>query len=788
MQVLAIGFTCCIAIVLYVQDELSYESFHENKSRIFRITTANNFNGEENRYSRTPVPLGELLKSDNKDVVHVARVATREATAYIAESKTKFLESNFCFADAEILSIFSFKFLSGQSQTALKDVKSAVITDRIAEKYFGSVANSIGKTIVIENRIELTVTGVVEQWPATTHWTPGIITHFENYYALESEGIADYLRTDWIYTSVFTYALLHDPARAEAVTDHVNRIRMTHADERVKESVRYSLQPLESIHLNSDFSFENNAGALTYIYIFSIVGALVLVIGCFNFINLSIARALKRNKEIGMKKVLGIDRRSLVFQLFGESILYVVVAFLVSVGIIYFIIPVINDVSGKQIVLGNLISIKTVGVVIAVILSTSFLAGVYPALQISRVNVYKALKGQSVVGAGKFQLRKVLVVTQFFIAITLILFTMVVNRQLEFMRNKSLGFKKDFVMTIPLFSDSFNSILGSRIDIDYRKRMIAFEESVLKNSNIESITCSSFLPGQGAISALIQTDSLTEQSNVFIPLVSVDYDFIEAYGIELLGGRNFSRSFGTDHLQAFIVNEEALRTLGFGTPDQAIGKRLMAVGKEGQVVGVIRNYHVQGLQYALQPLVLEVAASRFSTFSVKVNGEQVQESIDVLKSEWDKFFPESIFEYHFLDETLQQNYENEQRLARVIGYFSIFTYIIAGLGLFGLAVYINEQRSREVGIRKVLGATTSSIFVTLSSEFVKLISIAFVVAVPISVYIAIQWLEGFHYKTSIGVDMFLIVLTITSLIVLLTISFQTLKASRTNPVNVLKAE
>ncbi len=785
---LVIGFTCCIAIVLYVQDELSYEAFHENKARIFRVTTASIYNGEENRYSRTPVPLGELLKASSKDVEHVARVASREATVLIPDRKSKFLERNFCFADAEVLQMFTFRFLSGQSQSALKDVKSALITDQIAEKYFGSVANSIGKTIVIENRLELTVTGVVEHWPVTTHWTPGIITHFENYYALESEGIANYLRTDWVYTSVFTYLLLPDPAKANAITDHVNEIRSSHADERVKESVRYSLQPLEAIHLNSDFTYENNSGAITYNYIFSVVGVLMLVIGCFNFINLSIARSLKRAKEIGMKKALGIDRRSLTVQLFGESMLYVVVAFIVSLAVVYFIVPVINDVSGKQISIDSLFSPMTIGIMVAVILVTAFMAGVYPALHISGINVYKALKGHSSAYTGRFQLRKVLVVVQFFIAITLILFTMVVNRQLEFMRNKSLGFDKDHVITIPLFSDSFNSILGSRIDIDYRKRMIAFEDEVLKNSNIESITCSSFLPGQGAISALIQTDSLTEQSNVFAPLVSVDYDFVEAYGIELVAGRNFSRSFGTDHLQSFIVNEEALRTLGFGSADQAIGKRLMAVGKEGQVVGVIRNYHVQGLQYALQPLVLEVAASKFSSFSVKVNGTQIQEAIAVLKSEWDKFFPESIFEYHFLDEALQQNYENEQRLSRVIGYFSVFTYVIAGLGLFGLAAYINEQRTREVGIRKVLGATMSSIFVTLSSEFVKLISIAFVTAVPVSIFVAVQWLEGFHYKSPIGVTMFFFVLGITALIVLLTISYQTLRATRTNPAEVLKTE
>jgi putative ABC transport system permease protein len=617
---------------------------------------------------------------------------------------------------------------------------------------------------------------------------PEFITHFDNYFALENEGIAEFLRGDWLYTSVFTYILAERHSNPARIQDQINEVRKKYADERVLQNVSYTLQPLTDIHLYSNFSYENNSGVL-YLYIFSLAGILILSIASFNFINLSIARSLRRNKEIGMKKVLGLNRKSLIVQLLGESFLYVMVAFIFSIILLAAVVPVVNEVTGNQLFVYNLLTTPTLLVIGIVLLFTSLLAGGYPAFYISGIDIFKALKGQVAYRTGKFQLRKVLVVMQFLIAITLILFTLIVNRQLNFMREKPLGFDKDHVLTIPLFSESFNSIIGSQMTADYRKRMIAFEETVLMNSNIQSITCSSFLPGQGAVPALITTDSLKETANIFIPLVSVDYDFVKSYGINLIAGREFSRASGTDHLNAFIINKEALKTLGFKTAEDALGKRLAAVGKDdGEVIGVIDNYHVQGLQYGLQPLILEVAASKFSTFSVKINSAAMHESIQFLKAEWDKSFPESVFEYHFLDETLDNNYENEEKLARTIGYFSIFTYIIAGLGLFGLAAYINEQRVREVGIRKVLGATTRSIFITLSSEFLKLIAIAFTIAVPFSIYLMNNWLENFFYKTTIEAGMFAGVITSTLFVVLLTISYQTLKASKTNPATVLKAE
>jgi putative ABC transport system permease protein len=785
---LAIGFACCLCILLFVQHELSYDKFHEHSSRIVRITTVSTFNENENRYARTPVPLAELISTEVKEVEKTARLAGREATVFISDRKIKGLERNFFFADPSILSIFTFHYIHGDPSKPIKDGSSVILTETLAKKYFGLAANSIGKTITVENRLELTVSAVIEDWPAASHVRPEMITHFDNYFALEREGIRQYLREDWLYTSVFTYALLHDGASIEAVSRDVNALRERYADDRVKKNVHYKVQPLEDIHLYSNFSFETAGGGIRYVYIFSVVGLLILLIACFNFINLSIARSLKRNKEIGMKKALGLNRKTLIVQLLGESLLYVVIAFFLAMAMVYVLLPLINTIIAKQLSLKGLLSVDTASILLLIVCFTGFMAGAYPAFYISGIDIYKALKGLVLVKSGKFQLRKVLVVLQFLIAITLILFTILVNRQLRFIKDQPLGFDGEHVLTIPLFSDNFNSILGSRIDADYRKRMIAYEESVLQNPRIKAITCSSFLPGQGAITALIRTDSLTEQSNVFIPLVSVDYDFLDAYQVRVLEGRNFSRSFGTDHLQAFIINEEAVKQLGFGTAGKAIGKRLSAVGKDGEVVGVMSNYHIQGLQFALQPLVLEVAASKFSTFSVKIDGSSISESISILKTAWDKFFPESIFEYTFLEEVLSDNYESEQQLAAVIGYFSVFTYIIAGLGLFGLAVYINEQRIKEVGIRKVLGATTSAIFVTLSSDFIRLIVIAFILAIPLSTFLMFSWLENFHYKTTLGFGMFIQVLLSTAFVALITITYQTIRAAQTNPAEVLKSE
>jgi len=423
-------------------------------------------------------------------------------------------------------------------------------------------------------------------------------------------------------------------------------------------------------------------------------------------------------------------------------------------------------------------------------LCTAALAGTYPSFYISRFNPVAVLKGTSVNPQGEsFTLRRVLIVTQFTISISLVVLALIFYRQMEFVRNKPLGFNRESMLAVPLFSSTPNSILGGGVDGPLRGRMNGFETELLRENAVESVTVSSALPGFGAVFALVQTDSLKEQDNVFIAATAVDYDFLECYNIEIAAGRKFSREFGTDHLQAVIINEQAVKKLGWKSPEMAIGKSISLMGKNASVVGVAKDFHFQGLQQPLRPLILEVAASKFTVFSMRLDPEKsITESIEHVKNIWDKIFPEKVFEYHFLDERLEQVYGNEQRMVNMMQYFSILAVFICSLGVFGLSAHINHQRTREMSIRKVLGASRRQIFATLSREFVFMVVVAFIIAVPFAWYLSHRWLETFAYRTAVGVLPFLIGGIVSIAIVLLTISYETVKTARANPVDSLKVE
>ena len=792
---LSLGISAAVAIYIHILDELSYDRFHEKGDRIYRVNTVTHFDGNENSYFTTSAPLGEFAKSNIKGLDGVTRLFARQASIQLMDAKTrsltpeKFREEHFFLADPSIFKIFSFVFIKGKPESALKDPSALVIDREIAVKYFGSVDAAMGRDVLFEGNTMLTISGVIENYPDQSHLAIKMLAHFDLYYSEETAGTQQYLRTDWLYNPLLTYILLKPNKDPSVVEAELNALKNRNADERVVAGVKLALQPLRDIHLHSDFSFAEETNNMRDIYILSSIGVLVLLLACINFINLSNVHSLKRAKEIGVRKVLGAQKSSLMIQFLGESSALVLLSFILAFSLLVSVLPVINEITAKHFRVHDLFSPKLMVGLYTLFIVTSFLAGLYPSFYVTRFQPAVVLKGiQGHRYTEGFLLRKLLIVFQFTVSVTLVVMGIIFFQQMEFVKRKPLGFQRDHMLTIPLFSDTPNSILGGGVDGPLRSRMNNFENEVMENSKVESVSISSALPGAGAVNALVVTDQIKPENNIFIAATAVDYNFLETYKMDLIAGRNFSKAFGTDHLQAFIINEQAVKTLGWDSPAQAIGQSIELLSKQGTVIGVVKDFHFQGLQQPLRPLILEVSAGKFTVFSLRLNANNIPGSIDWVKEKWEKIFPEMVFEYHFLDDRLDLNYAREQRMVTLMKYFSLLAIFISALGLFGLAAYINHLREKEVSIRKILGARPHEVFYILSRDFLKMAAVAFLLAAPVSFIFGRQWLETFSYKVSIGPLPFLIGGALILVTVMLTITYETMKSVNLNPVEKLRNE
>jgi putative ABC transport system permease protein len=792
---LSLGLCTALCVFLYISDELAYDRFHQQGDRIYRISETTHFNATEHRYPTTPAVLADFIRLHVTDVQATARVFQREGAIQVVSPHTtntitRFREANVLFAEPGLFSILSFQFLKGTANTALLKPNDVVLSHRVAEKYFGSAGQAMGQEILFEGNLPLTISAVIEDYPYQSHLTPEVILPFEHYYATEGNEVQRFLRTDWLYNPLYTYVLLKpgvDPAQAGKA---INTLPAKYGDERAATGVTFSLQPLHDIHLYSDFTFSEQPNAIRYVYILAAIGLLVLIIACVNFINLSTVHALKRAREIGVRKVLGAGRASLAWQFMGETLVMTCIAFLIAVVMLYLALPGLNILSHKHFTTTDLLQGKMLSGMLGILVTTFLLSGAYPSLFITRFNPLTVLMGFAAHrGSQGYQLRRVLIVGQFAVAITMVVLAFVFHQQMDFIHQKPLGYQKDHMLTIPLFSEDPNSFLGGGVDIALRGRMNTLEDEVLSQRGAEAVTVSSALPGQGAVNALVQTDSIQEHDNVFVAATSVDYDFLDAYKIPLAAGRNFSKATGTDHLQAFVINESASKMLGWLQPGNAIGQHLNLLGKEGYVIGVVRDFHFQGLQQPLRPLILEVAASKFTVFSLRLpHNRPLQQSIAIIQQAWNKVFPEKVFDHRFLDEHLQQAYDRERRLTRLMQYFSFLTVLIAALGLFGLAAYVNHRRAKEVSIRKLLGATPAQVFALLAGEFLKLVLLALAIGWPLSYWAGMAWLSDFAYKTPMHMAPFVAGAGVALLSVLIAVSYETIRTALINPANQLRKD
>lgn len=776
---LALGIACCVLILLYVRDELTYDRYHDHVERIYRIGTEMQRAGHDPMLmAMTPITVGPVAEETYAGIEASTRF--RQHRSHVARQTEGFYEDNFYYADAAVFDIFSWPLSQGNPQTALVQPQSVVLTEVMAEKYFGR-ANPMGEAILVGDSL-FTVTGVMAPVPANSHLNIDFLASFST---LEGPfRHAHWPQFPWWSLDYPTYVLLAEGSDAQAIGAQLWFLADQHiadTQEQYGTLQRYFLQPLADIHLGSShIGFEYAAtGSRTTVYLFAGIAFLILIIACVNFMNLATARSMQRAREVGMRKALGANRRQLVWQFLGESFLVTLAALVIAIVGILLVLPAFNALAGKTIVIQLWDDAALWIGLVALTLVTALLAGSYPAFALSGFRPLDTLKGVLSSDAKGRRLRQGLVVFQFATSVILIVATLGVFEQMQYMLNRDLGFDDEQVVVVPL--QSTPSVLDH-----YETVKQEFEAL----PTVLSAAVSSTVPGRTTSRIVYLPEGADESETQSIATLVTDFDFIETLGLKVVAGRAFSEAFATDPDEGFIVNEAAVRHHGWGTPEQAVGKALRWgwPGKPGHIVGVVADFNQSGLQQIVEPMVMHIQPSWFAYLSLKIQTEDMATTLSTLETTWRQWSPDRPFEYFFLDADYARQYEAEQQLARLFTTFATLAIVIACLGLFGLAAFMAERRTKEIGVRKVLGASASSIALLLSQDFLKLVGIAFLIAVPIAYAGLAQWLGTFAYATAIPWLVFLLAGGGALVAALLTVSYQALKAAFTDPAKALRYE
>ncbi|QHT65557.1 FtsX-like permease family protein [Rhodocytophaga rosea] len=792
---LALGLACSLLIGLYVQDEYSYDRHWTNSGRIFRLNQTSRFE-QEQKASTVALPAGPAIARSVTGVEAVTRLFIRSGSIQILANQGQkarlFQEREVAMVDSSFFKVFSLPLLYGNPATALNTPASVVISREMAQKYFGD-SNPMGKVLRYENIADLTITGVFADLPRNTDFTFDFLVNFDILFAVEQPSIAEFMQKDWLYNPAEIFLKLSPASSTAQVEAQFPKLLEQSGDDRVKAHIQYYLQALPEVHLYSgELIGVPSRGSIQFVVLLSAIAGLTLLVACFNYINLNTAQALRRAKEVGLRKTLGAARSQLVGQFMGEAFLQSILAFCLAILLAYILLPFLNELGDKQYVFPDFLHPQLLLFATALLVLTALLSGAYPALFTSGFLPVVALRGKiSQAVSNKQRLRQVLVIVQFSVTLVLITATIVIYQQVSYLRNKPLGFQKEQVVVIPLFGSGNSVNISQGVDGPFRMRMNTFEQALSQNIRIQGSTALSAMPGSGYLRSLVVPEGYTEQSNIFVSWVSVDYDFLPTLHIPFLAGRNFSKETGTDHLQAFVINESAARTFGYASAEEAVGRPIQRGGeggKKGIIIGVVNDFNFNSLDQPMEPLIIDIEVPRFGVFAVTIASDHIPETLAQLKEQWEAFFPERVFEYTFLDENLDAQYNRQEKLSRLLSVFSGLSILISCLGLFGLAAYITYQRSHEIGIRKVLGASTGSLVALLSRDFIRLVLLANLIAIPLGWYLLHQWLETFANRISLQPWVFIGVGVCTLLIAFLTVSSQTFKASAMNPVKTIRRE
>ena len=786
---LALAMACSVLILLFIRDELSYDKFHPKADRIYRLTR--NFlspDGSVNLHlGHVAPPFGPLLKNDFPDFEQVVRTLQNRVLISCREKGTEeklFNEDNTFFAEPGILKLFDIPVLEGNPDKSLQEPFQVMMSEKTAKKYFGK-EEAMGKFIRLGNQFEGVVSGVFKDFPLQSHWHPALLISFSTLNDSTIYGRRN-LESNWGNNSFSTYIL---------VKEHFD-VRKTESqfpaflDKHISTSMGASdvpmpshwttlfLQKLTDIHLRShlDSEIESN-GNINTVYMMGVIGFFIILIACFNFINLSTARATKRAKEVGLRKVVGAFKTQLILQYLSESIIISFFALVLSIGLSILAIGWLNSFTGKSLSVNFWQDGMLFLFLVLFSILIGILAGIYPAFVISSFNPTAILKGQQGSARGKAGLRKILVVTQFSISIILIIATMICFQQLQYMNNLDLGYNKDQIITLQFYNE-----LAPYYDGFYNELL---QQSSIRNASRSSrVPTGRLLDSQGT--AQVQKgDSLTN-TNVVLKNIRVDDEFFDTYQIPFTAGRNFSKAIQSDDSLAFILNESAVAMMGM-TPQEILTKDFQYGNVKGRVIGVVRDFHFESLHEPIVPVVFHPGRS-YGNISVQVAGNQMQVALGHIEKVWKEFLPHQPFEYDFLSMKYTKLYSSEQKQGQLFIVFSTLAIFIASLGLFGLASFNTLQRLKEIGIRKVMGASVGNIVQLLSNEIIVLLFLSNLIAWPIAWYFTDQWLKTFAYRIEINFLLYLFSAIVAISIALLTVSTQTIKAARSNPSDTLRNE
>ncbi|MEX2233101.1 MAG: ABC transporter permease [Cyclobacteriaceae bacterium] len=778
---LALGIACCILIFMYVQDELSYDNYHEKGERIYRVIHGSTDTKEG--ASAYPfwvwnnAPIGPALKNDFPEIEKVVQFSGRSDILLSHEDKM-YQEDGVFFMDSTVFDVFSWELLQGNPKTALAAPYNIVLTESTARKYFGD-EDPLGKSLKGSGSSgrsaegDYTVTGVIAELPSNSHFRFNVLLSMSTFRKTRPEVF-----DSWGYVDFYTYFLVREQFDEVAFRRKIPDFIKRHIGE-PDSKYTIAIEPLKDVYLRTNAERQpGETGSLSNIYVFSIIGFFILVIAMINFMNLSTARSMERGKEVGIRKSIGADRRSLISQFLGESLIIVFLSTLIAITIVFIALPNMVDLTGKELKIQSFLTWQTVSLFIGTMLVIGLVAGSYPALVLSGFNPVMILKGITRSNAGGANLRRGLVVFQFSLSIALIAGAIIVYFQMNHLLDKDLGFDNERMLVLDY---NYDGVVNGKTEV--------LKAEMEANPAVISVAFSRSVPGSyypHAGTAIQAPDG--EMKGMGQPIFQVGMDFITHFGLELVAGRTYSREHPSDSSKALVINEATAKQYGYSNPADIVGKKFSQWGREGEVIGVVKDFNYTSLHRNIEPLTLPFAPYESRYLSLKIKSEDMANTIKAVGEAWSRLVPHRPFLYSFLDDDFNRQYQSDFIFRKLFTIFSCLAIFIASLGLLGLATYTAEQRTKEIGIRKVLGADLRNIVGLLSKDFIKLVLISIVIATPISWYTMNQWLEGFAYRMEIHPWIFILAGCIALSIAVFTISYQSVKSALINPVSSLRSE